>query len=213
MTSTCVGWQVFSHDPWAPGSCSSYSLPLRSPPLNPERYVVMSHIGNALSSWHSVWTPSPQLHGNSQVCSSPQLPGNSQVGWAYYKRGCLPSPLSLTLLLLLSYSHPGLTVSAESTVLEQWSMSSPNELVSNLSQGGLTAFPATAPPINSSHPKDSYPCSNQPEPSSCLWPPTSFSALLCLRVRACWCQPPCRPGTQLAPSISAGISDCASPSP
>jgi hypothetical protein len=42
----------------------------------------------------------PQLPGNSQVCSYPQLPGNSQVGLTHYKRGCLPPPLSLWLLLL-----------------------------------------------------------------------------------------------------------------
>ena len=33
--------------------------------------------------------------------STPQLPGNSQVGQAYYKRDCLPPPLSLSLLFLL----------------------------------------------------------------------------------------------------------------
>jgi hypothetical protein len=37
--------------------------------------------------WCSVWTPPPQLPGNSQVCSSPQLPGTSQVGLSHYKRG------------------------------------------------------------------------------------------------------------------------------
>ena len=40
----------------------------------------------------------PTIPGSSQVSSSPQLPGNSQVCLAQYKRGCLPSPLSLTLL-------------------------------------------------------------------------------------------------------------------
>ena len=39
--------------------------------------------------WYSVWTPPPQL------------PGNSQAGLAHYKRGCLPPPPSLTLLFLL----------------------------------------------------------------------------------------------------------------
>ena len=38
--------------------------------------------------WYSVWTPPPQL------------PGNSQAGLAHYKRGCLPPPPSLTLLPL-----------------------------------------------------------------------------------------------------------------
>jgi hypothetical protein len=42
--------------------------------------------------WYSVWTPPPQL------------PGNSQVGLAHYKRGCLTPPPSLTLLPLLSLS-------------------------------------------------------------------------------------------------------------
>ncbi|EDL14396.1 mCG145954, partial [Mus musculus] len=47
-------------------------------------------------SWYSAWTPSPQLPGNSQVCSAPQLPGNSQVGLAHYKKGCMTPPLSVT---------------------------------------------------------------------------------------------------------------------
>lgn len=53
-----------------------------------------------------VWTPHPQLPGNSQVCSFPQLPGNSQIGLAHYKRGHLVPPLSyaLTLALLLPLS-------------------------------------------------------------------------------------------------------------
>ncbi|EDL00447.1 mCG1050918 [Mus musculus] len=42
------------------------------------------------SFWYSVWTPSPQL------------PGNSQVDSVHSKRGRLPPPPSLTLLL--SYS-------------------------------------------------------------------------------------------------------------
>ena len=40
----------------------------------------------------------PTVPDSSQVCSSPQLPENIQVGLAQYKRGCLASPLSLTLL-------------------------------------------------------------------------------------------------------------------
>jgi hypothetical protein len=81
------GWQVFSHTPWAPGSCHSYSLPQFPLPSKPPLK-------------RGVW-PSVTY---SQVCSFPQLPGNSQVGLAHYKRGCLPSPCSLTLLLLLPYS-------------------------------------------------------------------------------------------------------------
>ena len=39
----------------------------------------------------------PQLPGNSQVCSSPQLPGKSQVGWPTIKGAACPL---LPLLLL-----------------------------------------------------------------------------------------------------------------
>ena len=39
------------------------------------------------------------------LSSSPQLPGNSQVGLTHYKRGCLPPPPSLDLLLS-SFSLP-----------------------------------------------------------------------------------------------------------
>jgi hypothetical protein len=53
--------------------------------------------------WYFVWTPPPQLPGNSQVCYSPQLPGNGQVGLAHHKRGCLPPPLLLLLLSLPSW--------------------------------------------------------------------------------------------------------------
>ena len=63
-----------------------------------ERCVTISHIGNTPSSWYSVWTPSPQL------------PGNSQVGLAHYKRGCLSPPLSYSyscfLLAFLLPSFP-----------------------------------------------------------------------------------------------------------
>ena len=41
----------------------------------------------------------PLLPGNSQACSSLPLPGNSQGGQAHYKRGRLPPPPSLVLLL------------------------------------------------------------------------------------------------------------------
>jgi hypothetical protein len=44
----------------------------------------------------------PQLPGNSQVCSSPQLLANRQVGLTHYKSGCLPPPPSLILLLSCS---------------------------------------------------------------------------------------------------------------
>jgi hypothetical protein len=99
------GLQVFSHTSWDPGSCSGYSLPKTLlPPPGREACVAISHVGNAPSSWYSVWTPPPQLPGNSQVCSSPQLPGNSQVGQAHYKRSCLPPPPSLILLFSCSYS-------------------------------------------------------------------------------------------------------------
>jgi hypothetical protein len=103
----CLEQQVFSHTPCAPGSCCSYSLPQPPHPTPTERCVAISHIGNGPSSWYSVWTPPPQLPGNSQVCSSIQLPGNSQVRPAHYKKGCLPlsllpsCPYSLTLA-----SHP-----------------------------------------------------------------------------------------------------------
>jgi hypothetical protein len=144
------GQKVFGHPSWAPGSCLSYSLP-QSPA---ERWVAISHIGNAPSSWYSVWTPPPKL------------PGNSQISPVHYKRSCLPPPCSLaslTLLLSCSYScslaplpfpllymwpwlaspspHSlSLTLynkrlktmdclfSSGPAVLEQWSRSSPNEL-------------------------------------------------------------------------------------
>jgi hypothetical protein len=65
--------------------------------------VAISHLGNAPSSWYSIWTPPPQLLGKSQVCcSSPQLPSNSQNGTAHYKRSCLSPPSSLALLLSCS---------------------------------------------------------------------------------------------------------------
>ena len=62
--------------------------PHHTHPTPAERCVPISHMCNVPSSWYSVWTPPPQL------------PGNSQVGLAHYKRGCLPPLLSLTFVLL-----------------------------------------------------------------------------------------------------------------
>jgi hypothetical protein len=61
-------------------------------------------LGNAPSSWYSVWTPPQQLPSNSQLYSSPQLP--SQDGTAHYKRSCLPPPHCLALLLSCSLTYP-----------------------------------------------------------------------------------------------------------
>jgi hypothetical protein len=79
---------VFSHASWAPGSCHSYSLP--QPPC---REV----------SGHQSHRQCPKLLVFS-LNSTPTLSGNSQVVAAHYKRGCLPPPPSLILLLCLFYS-------------------------------------------------------------------------------------------------------------
>ena len=67
----------------------------RSPQLhNP---VTISLADSVPSSWHSGWTPPPQLPDNSQVCSSLQLPGNNKVAQATTKGAAWP------LLALLSF--------------------------------------------------------------------------------------------------------------
>jgi hypothetical protein len=48
--------------------------------------------------WYSVWTPPPQLPGNSHVCL------------AHYKRGCLSPPLVFVSLLPLALLSPPLSL-------------------------------------------------------------------------------------------------------
>ena len=143
--------------PWAPGFCCSQSLSQPSPGHPTERYMVISHVGSAPSSWYSVWTPPPQLLGNSQVCSSPQLHGNSQESHAHYKRGCMPPllsyPLVLTFLIscsplslpvsprvhgwhLLLYSSPSLCLSIINA-LKPWTASSHQDLMCRSNGAGL----------------------------------------------------------------------------
>jgi hypothetical protein len=65
--------------------------PHHTHPTPAERCVPISHMCNVPNSCYSVWTPPPQL------------PGNSQDGPTHYKRNCLLLPLSY-LLFSCSYS-------------------------------------------------------------------------------------------------------------
>ena len=128
----------------------SYTLQTQAPDtrvLNSINPVAISHVGNSPSSWYSVWTPPPQLPGNSQVCSSPQLPGNSQVGPAHYKRSCLP-----LLTLLFSYSLASLLPSWALPIpspfhilfppLSMWTWTAPMSLLSPSVCLSLTLLPS-----------------------------------------------------------------------
>jgi hypothetical protein len=90
------GQQVFYLTSWPLASVTATA----SHGLPQESYVTISHIGNAPSSWYSVWTPAPQSPGSSQL-----------IALAHYKRSCFSPPCSLALsalilllLLLLPYS-------------------------------------------------------------------------------------------------------------
>jgi hypothetical protein len=117
--------------PLAPITATASTVPI----LPAERCVAISHLGNAPSSCYSVWTPPPQLPGNSQVCSSLQLPGNSHLGLAHYKRSCLPPPPSLTLLLLPLLLLPSCSPSLPIPFLplSRWPWSASTSLLLSLS--------------------------------------------------------------------------------
>ena len=77
-----------------PATISQRILPHPPPPTHTPCREMCGHQSHRQcpSFWYSVWTPSPQL------------PGNSQVDSVHSKRGRLPPPPSLTLLLSCFYS-------------------------------------------------------------------------------------------------------------
>jgi hypothetical protein len=118
-----AAWSLVKHRPGTPEtwlavtSWEGRSSATPTGPLTPvaakapHSREVCGSVGNALSSWYSVWTPAPQLPGNSQVCSSTQLPcWQHQGSPAHYKRSCLP-----LLTLLFSYSLASLLPSCSAS--------------------------------------------------------------------------------------------------
>ena len=81
----------------APGSYCSYSP---APLLHTERCVVISHIGNAPSSWYSLWTPPPQLPDKVRYASPHSYLATAREAQPPIKEADCP-PLSLLLLILL----------------------------------------------------------------------------------------------------------------